>query len=489
MEDISCTLSQNSQAIKDLIFNSRKNLKIVAFRFDSREFVNILLEKAKDVDIEVVTCPPDNVAKDELRPLVETMYKELEINNVKMHLCTWEAGEPRLTTTSMSGKQSAGIGEKWYSLHLQILISENEVLITSRPLTSDNTLDIFYLSSEANAIKSSLMKFDEIKKLFLEPKKLGDLTIFGEAVNFLDQKMLEETLDLFRATQRLNARQYQVEKFPIAKLCKGLFISPFDGKMRDFLYKFIESANEYLYFFVETFFDEELVWKLQQKIATRPQISIKIITSPPERIRQSPQKARELISQVLSLGIQVGYLPNIQAKFWVSDNWLAIPSGDFNRMNLGHSTTKHYWKTDTQLLVLENNTKQISQMKKEFEQKFSPIDQGSICAKDADVLLRRMVKNSNLTRSTDASRYLSRFKSALIIKTEQDIRYVISTAVKLAKLESKNKLEGVYMLMAIIIYHIQRREHRLDEIIEKLESVESKSELRIQSIVWKQKVY
>jgi predicted transcriptional regulator len=31
--------------------------------------------------------------------------------------------------------------------------------------------------------------------------------------------------------------------------------------------------------------------------------------------------------------------------------------------------------------------------------------------------------------------------------------------------------------MAIIIYHIQRREHRLDEIVEELEIVENKSEI------------
>jgi hypothetical protein len=247
--------------------------------------------------------------------------------------------------------------------------------------------------------------------------------------------------------------------------------------MRDFLYDFIDSANDYVYFFLETFFDEELVGKLQEKIASKPSISIKIITCPPERIRQSPQKARELISQVLSLGIQIGNQPNIQAKFWVSDKWLAISSGDFNRMNLGHSTSSRYWKADTQLLLLENSQDLIAQMKRMFEEKFSPIDQGKICAKSVIVLLKRMAKQNNLSGSTDAGKYLSRFKSALMIKTEQDVRCVIDTAVKLAKLDGKRRLEGVYMLMAIIIYYIQRREHRLDEIVEKLEGVESKSEI------------
>jgi hypothetical protein len=201
--------------IKDVISNSRKFLKIVTFRFDSKEFADLIIEKAKNnIDVEVITTPPDNVAKDKLRQFVETMYKELENNNVKVHLCSWEAGEPRLTTTSMSGSQNAGIGEKWYSLHLQILINEGEAVVTSRPLTADNTIDVFYSSSEANFIGNALTKFEEIKKLFFEQRRINGLAIPGEAVNFLDQKMLRETIDLFKATGRLNAKQYQLEKLP-----------------------------------------------------------------------------------------------------------------------------------------------------------------------------------------------------------------------------------------------------------------------------------
>jgi phosphatidylserine/phosphatidylglycerophosphate/cardiolipin synthase-like enzyme len=476
---INVILSQNAQQIKDFVASSEKFLKIVTFRFDSREFADILIEKAKrGVAIEVVTTPPDNVAKGELRPVVEAMYKELERNGAKLYSCHWEAGEPRLTTTSMSGKQSAGIGDKWYSLHLQIFINEKHALVTSKPLTSESTLDVFYLSSDPDFVDNALRKFDRIQQLFLKPKKVEGLTIPGDVTNFLDQKMLKNTIDFFTETKRLNAKQYYLEQLPPSKLRKGLFISPFEGKMRDFLYDFIDSASEYVYFFLETFFDEELVGKLQEKVAANPETKIKIITSPPERIRQSPQKARELINQVLSLGIQVGYLPNIQAKFWVSDKWLAIPSGDFNRMNLGHFKGKNYWKADTQLLLLDNSSATISHMKREFAQHFKPMDIGSTCAKDINTLLKRMVKSSNLRGSKDASKYIARFKTALIIKTERDVRYVIDLAIKLTKLYNKSRLEGCFMLMAVILYHLQRREHRLEEIVEKLENVENEAEVK-----------
>lgn len=244
-----CTLSQNSQLIKDMILNSKKFLKIVTFRFDSKEFAEMLREKAKGgVAIEIVTTPPDNVAKDDLRPLVEAMYKELETNGVKLHLCHWEAGEPRLTTTSMSGKQSAGIGEKWYSLHLQFFINEKSVLVTSRPLTSEHTLDVYYLSSEKDTVSNASREFESIKQLFFEPKNVDGQTIPGEVTSYLDRKILEDTIALYKETKRLNAKQYYLERLPSAKLRKGIFLSPFEGKMRDFLYAFVDSANEYLFF-------------------------------------------------------------------------------------------------------------------------------------------------------------------------------------------------------------------------------------------------
>lgn len=338
--------------------------------------------------------------------------------------------------------------------------------------------DIFYLNSGKAFVESSLETFERIKQLFIYPRKIDDTTVPGEAINFLDQRMLKDTMDFFADTKRLNAKQYYLDKLPSSKLATGLFISPFEGKMRDFLYNFIDSANDFIYFFLETFFDEELVGKLQEKASKTPNILIKILTSPPERIRQSPQKARELINQGLSLGMDIGYLTNIQAKFWVSDKWIAIPSGDFNRMNLGHQTSKHYWKADTQLLLLEDDPDQIIRMKDLFEQKFKSIDRGSTCLRDVDKILRRMAKHSNLAGSKDASKYLARFKSTLMIKTEQDVRLVIGFAVKLTELDNKKRVDGVHMLMAIILFNLQRREHRLKEIDENLENIGTETEMK-----------
>jgi hypothetical protein len=465
-------VSRTSKLIKKLIENANRFLKIVTFRFTSEDFAKMLITKAKTgVDVEVITTPADNIAGEDMRVRVQKMYEELKQKGVRLLLCPWEVGEPRLTPTSLSGRLAAGIGEKWYSLHLQLLASEKQALVTSQNLVPEENLEVYYLSSDHEFLKQALEKIDTIKGLFFTPVKVDDKTLQGKVIRFLDKTMLQDTLDFLDDSGRLNVKHFWLKQFPQANLKKGIFICPFEGRLRQFLYRFIDSAEVFLYFFVETFFDEDLIRKLEERIDASKEIKIRVITSPVERIRQAPQKARNMIKQLLSLGIDVGYLPNIQGKFWVSDKWLAIPSGDFNKMNLGHGRGKNYWRADAQLLLLDDNEEQIKLWKNMFEQYFEPLDIGTIYKKDVDSLFRRLTKRHKIVSSAEAKNYIARLKSSLIIKTEKDVKYVINLAISLTKLHKKKKVEGIFVAMAIVLYYLQRREHKLDEIVEKLENI------------------
>jgi hypothetical protein len=258
---------------------------------------------------------------------------------------------------------------------------------------------------------------------------------------------------------------------------KGLFLCPFEGRLRDFLNRFIDSGREFLYFFVETLFDEELITEIGKKIDHEKRIQVKIITRPPERVRQSPEKARSMIKQLLSLGVSIGYLSDIQAKFWVSDGWLAIPSGDFNRMNLGFSVSKNHWRADTQLILLEDDKEQIRLFKDMFEKHFKPMDVGSICKKDIDFLFAGL-KQQHIESTKEAKDYISRLKYSLIIKTERDTRFVMDLAIRITKNYGKNRMDGVFAVMAILLYYLQRHEHKFEDISEKLEDIVEKSDIR-----------
>jgi len=472
-------LSKNSQLVNELISETEKYLKIVTFRFSSEDFAKMLTEKAKEgVNIEVVTTPADNIKEEKLRLKVEEMYSRLQANGVKLLTCPWEVGEPRLTTTSMSGRLAGGIGEKWYSLHFQLLMNENHALLTSQNLVPEKKLEIYYRSSDPDLLKQTSNKFKIIHDLFFTPIDVNKTTLKGRVVNFLDQKMLKDALDFYTKTKRLKVKHYYVEKLPQANLNKGLFICPFEGRLREFLNKFINSGKQFLYFFVETLFDDEIIRIFEGKINREPDIQVKIITRPPEKVRQSPHKARNMIKQLLSLGIEIGYLSDIQAKFWVNDKWLAIPSGDFNKMNLGYHISKNYWRADTQLLLLDDNQKQIKLFKDIFEGHFEPIDIGSICRKDIDFLFKGLKKRYNIMSTREAKNYISRLKSSLIIKTERDIKYVMNLALKLTKIHRKNRMKGIFVAMAILLYYLQRREHKFREISEKLENTLSEPEIR-----------
>ncbi len=387
MSETFTELSNTSQVVYEFLNKTRKHLKIVTFRFSSENFAETLIKKAKEgVKIEVITTPVDNIGDPRLRSKVEGMYKGLQANGVKLLACPWEVGEPRLTPTSLSGSQTAGIGEKWYSLHLQLFINEKQVLLTSQNLVPEKNLEVYYLSSNPYLLEKASNKFSMIQDLFFTPTQVDRTTIEGRVVNFLDQETLTSTLELFEQNKRLKAKHYYAERIPEANLTKGFFITPFEGRLRDFLSKFIDSSERFLYFFVETLFDEELINKIENKIHTQNDVKIKVLTRPPEKVRQSPDKARNMVKQLLSLDVSVGYLSDIQAKFWVCDNWLAIPSGDFNKMNLGYSVSKSHWRADTQLIFLDDNKEQINAFKNMFEKHFKPMDIGSICSKDVDSL-------------------------------------------------------------------------------------------------------
>jgi hypothetical protein len=471
-------LSKTSRLVTEFIKNTKNFLKIITFRFSSEDFANMLIDKTKaGVDIEIITTPADNIGKQDLRSKVEEMYKRLQANGVRLLTCPWEVGEPRLTPTSMSGRLAAGIGEKWYSLHLQLFINEKQTLLTSQNLVPEENLEIYYLSSEPYLLRQSLDKFNLIKDLFFTPVRVDNTVLQGRLVDFLDKAMLKDTLDFFNQNKRLKVKHYYVGQLPEAHLRKGLFLCPFEGRLREFFEKFVDAGQSFLYFFVEGFFDEESIKKFDEKINLQPDIQVKIITRPPQRIRQAPHKARNMIKQLLSLGVGIGYLLDIQAKFWVSDNWLAIPSGDFNRINLGYYTSKNYWRADTQLLFLDDNPEQIKIFKAMFEQHFKPIDIGSICRKDIDSLFAGLRKRYNLVGTREAKDYISRLKSSLIIKTEKDVRYVMNLAVRLTKIYNKKRIEGIFVVMAIVLYYLQRREHKFEEISEKLENIADKSKI------------
>jgi hypothetical protein len=144
-------------------------------------------------------------------------------------------------------------------------------------------------------------------------------------------------------------------------------------------------------------------------------------------------------------------------------------------MNLGYQTGKNYWRADTQLLLLDNDEEQVKLFKNIFEEEFEAMDIGSICINDVKPLFSVLKKRYSVRSTAEAIKYISRLKSSLVIRTEEDIRYVINLAVKLTKSYGKQKIEGIFALMAIILYYLQRREHKFEEILEKLENIAEKS--------------
>lgn len=222
MNRLICEVSKTSKLVEEFIKNSQSFLKIVTFRFASDDFAQMLINKAKTgVDIEIITTPSDSIAKEDLRTKVEQMYENLKLSGIKLLLCHWETGEPRLTPTSMSGRLAAGIGEKWYALHLQLFVNEKQALMTSRNLVPEENLEVYYLSSESTFTEQALDKYNLLKNLYFAPIQVKNVALQGKILDFLDEKMLKDTLDVHSQTGRFNVKHYSIKQLAKADLRRG----------------------------------------------------------------------------------------------------------------------------------------------------------------------------------------------------------------------------------------------------------------------------
>ena len=150
--------------------NAQKFLRIVSFQLTSLRVVNALEEACRrGVQVSAITLPPDSYAGD--RAVVSQLFDNLRSVGVDLSLCIWEVGEPRLTTTSLSGVTEGGMGQKWYSLHSKFLVSDRNVLISSSNCTNENRLECYLELCDSTSIREFENKFKYMKDMFINSKK------------------------------------------------------------------------------------------------------------------------------------------------------------------------------------------------------------------------------------------------------------------------------------------------------------------------------
>jgi len=448
------------------INNARKFLKIVSFQLTSLSVIKALEEASRrGVQVSVITLPPDSYAGD--RTVVSKLFDGLRSVGIDLSPCIWEVGEPRLTTTSLSGATEGGMGQKWYSLHSKFLVSDRSALISSSNCTNENRLECYLELRDSGSMCEFENKFEYMKEMFISPKRE---TVPGSLFCMLSASLQPEIQRKLEAERRLLVRDYPSNLCPTGELKPGLMVSPFEGSARDILTKMIDLTEEFLFLSSERFFDEELTGHLLARLRQKP-ITVKLLAGPPQDVRQAPAKARAMVEKMLAAGCQYASPRNIHAKLWVNEKWLVIGSPNLTKMNLGFSPQGGQWRADTQVLYLRDDESLIQEAAAAFDRQFTSSRQGiSVLAEVSTKIqtVRQRFRSVGLKCTKEAAVLVARLESYFAVEAVQRAEEISKLAIKLVHREKRKSVEDRHIAMAGILLLLTERRHEEKELVTKL---------------------
>ncbi len=476
---------------KDFIINTIKNaekfIKIIAFQFTSEEFVKYLIEKSKaGLDVELITLPEDSYSKQEAREKISRFYKSLRDNDVKIYLCDWEVGDPTLTSTSMSGDLKEGGGNKWYSLHGKLLITDKVAIIMSLNFIEQELFESYLSFEKREIIDQFLSKYQKCKELFINKAKSHKID--GNLIDLLDEDDRNNIIDEFNRSKRKLVKHYSPEITPENPINPGLYISPFEGRLRNILCDLINSSNEFLNIVSERLFDTDFVKLIGKKITDNEDLDVKLLTGPPGIIRQNIQKATDEFRQIKVFGGDIRALDNLHAKFWLTEKYLIITSANLTKMNLGFRKAKNYWRSNTEFLYIDNNPETIKLAREEFLNKFNSADTIEAVlgqSNKAQSKAKEYFDLFNYSSKKEAKIILGKFRLKFAIDTERNIIKIAKYASILAKNEGTRLIEKNHVIMGGILLFLQKRASTLKELNESLLEIclESEIESSVQKLI------
>jgi phosphatidylserine/phosphatidylglycerophosphate/cardiolipin synthase-like enzyme len=458
--------TEGIRPLLESINNAQRFLKVVSFQLTSLSIIEAL-EKAisRGVQVSVITLPPDSYAGDSI--MVSRLFDRLQSCGVDLSLCIWEVGEPRLTTTSLSGAKEGGMGQKWYSLHCKFLVSDRGALISSSNCTDENRLECYLELLDNGSIAEFERKFDYMKKMFID-SNVGKIP--GTLFSLLPLSSRDELQKQFAEEGRLLVKNYPDNLCPAGMLNAGFIVTPFEGWARDILFKMIDMTEEFLFLSSERLFDVELTDHLLSKLRQKS-ITVKLVAGPPNDVRQAPAKARAMIEKLLAAGCQYASPKNIHAKLWVNEKWLAIGSPNLTKMNLGFFPQGNFCRADTQVLYLHDNKSLIQEAANAFNQQFTSSSQGiSVLAEISTNIkaARFRFRAVGLRCSPKAAILVARLETQFAIEAVQRAEEISKLAIKLVRRENKDKIEDMHIAMAAILLLLTERRHTEKELVKKL---------------------
>jgi phosphatidylserine/phosphatidylglycerophosphate/cardiolipin synthase-like enzyme len=454
--------------------SAKKYVRIAMFQIHREDVFKTLTDLlAKGVRVEVLTLPYDSINKD-VRPQVESRFKELIQNGATIYFDKWNVGDPRETRTAFG---------RWYSFHGKFIVTDTSAIALSANFTRGEELDAVIIFRDVGSkIQEFNKKFEYLLQLFVTKENHFDGQIRKKVLNMVPENG-ERLFDLPEKVDEIH-KDHWILHYPI-ELCPEvvipedkLHLTPFDCRGRTLLDSIIENADRYVYISTESFTDEDFS-KFLVNLTINKDIDLKILTG--GRSRDFTDRIENMLRELLAQKIEIRTPTDaIHAKLIITDKVLVVSSINLNKMNLGHFKTKKFWRENTESIVICQDPVLISTAKQKYVEMFnrSINIQNLLCEK-----LKGLVKDIfqgafQLSPNPEVRALFAKF----ILKKEIDTKKTIIKVGKITKRlmvhYGRDRVEKDDFISALILYHLSETKKDYSQLEEKFDELDGSINLK-----------
>ena len=448
-----------AQIIKE-IHAAEKYVRIAIFQLHNLDVIKALETKLKQgVQVEIITLPYDSINKD-IRPNIEAKLRQLEKDGVNLHFNKWNIGDPSRTTTAVG---------RWYLFHGKFMVTEKSAIALSANLTEDQELDALIISrNDATRIGEFNKQFERLLDLFVVKDGSFDGTIHRKIV----EAEKTEAPQLFELPENIGPEhsEHWVRQYP-AEICLSathletkLYLTPFDCKGRDILMSAIDDAEHFAYISTESFTDIDFS-NFLVTTAINKGIEIKVLTGATSM--DFTDRMESMLRDLLAHGIDVRTIDeDLHAKLLITDKMLIVSSINLNKMNLGFSTSRKYWRENTESAFICKELKVVNDAKEKYltvlRQSYDV--QIKLTEKLENMVKDTLAKTFGLTSSPDARKLFAQFILKKQLEVRQTITKIGRIAKKLMNYYKRDRIEKDDFVAATILYYLSERKQDVSDL-------------------------
>lgn len=450
------------------LLEARKFIRIALFQIHNQLIFDVLLKKLEEgVKIEIFTLPYDSINQ-KIQNVVIPRFSKIQEKGAILYFCKWNVGDPGRTTTAVG---------RWYAFHGKFIVTDKCAIALSANFTEHQELDAILIYENEMKIKEYNQKFDELLDLFIKKNSGFDGSLRQKII---DTKILNiyKVFVLPDVIETSTHENNWIQHYPTS-LCPTnvpiqdkLYLTPFDCRGGDFYESIISEAEKFAYVSAESFTDECFSnFLIQQRLRG---IEIKILSGAGSM--DKVEKMKEMFHDLSAHGILVrNPQEDLHAKLILTDKRLAVSSINLNKMNLGFTKTKQFWRENTESIDVCSDPKILKTAKVQFLEIFDK--SVSMEVKLAEKI-QKLVSNAFSQRfGLKTKKEVKLLFARLIVGKEIEIKKFITDLCQItSKLMEKSGRCTVTkddFIMALILYYLSERKHDYDQLNEKLSILES----------------